>query len=495
MTSFLCLLGSSCALCLVLVPGMRALARRVGLVDRPDGRRKIHGRAVPLVGGLAIFTATTLTLAAALLVPHEVQEPLQEQAGFLTGLLLAVAILCGVGVADDLGWLRARHKLLGQALAVGVLMAYGVLVNRMQLFGWRIELGILAVPFTAFLLLGAINSLNLIDGMDGLLGSVAGIICLALAAMAALAGHWAMAAIAVALAGSLVGFLCYNFPPASIFLGDSGSMIVGLVVGTLAIQCSLKAPATVALTMPVVLLTLPIFDTAAAILRRKLTGRSIYATDRGHLHHCLLRRGLSVRAVLLLVSVFSAATGLSVLASQAFNNEWIALVTALAVVGILMATGLFGWAEAVLVKQRLRALAWQLFAGRESGKAVQHEVRLQGTADWREVWQALVATAERLNLQQLCLDVNAPALHESYHARWARAHEDGEVPTLWRAALPITVAGSIVGRLEIAAVPDAQPVWSKIAAITRAVSDIEQVVAHLATAAPAAAPVLVPEPV
>jgi UDP-GlcNAc:undecaprenyl-phosphate GlcNAc-1-phosphate transferase len=479
MTSFLCILGSSCLLCLALVPGMRALARRVGLVDRPDGRRKIHAREVPLVGGLAVFTATTLTLLAALLVPHELQEPLQEQAGFLTGLFVAVGILCSVGVADDLGRLRARHKLLGQGLAVGVLMAFGVLVNRMQLFGWRIELGILGVPFTAFLLLGAINSLNLIDGMDGLLGSVAGIICLALAAMAVLAGHWAMGAIAVALAGSLLGFLRYNFPPASIFLGDSGSMIVGLVVGTLAIQSSLKAPATVALTMPVVLLTLPIFDTAAAILRRKLTGRSIYATDRGHLHHCLLRRGLSVRAVLLLVSVFCLATGLSVLASQAFNNEWIALVTALTVVGILIATRLFGWAEAVLVKERLRTLAWRLFVGRDNGKAVEQEVRLQGTADWRELWRTLTATAAQLNLQELCLDVNAPALHESYHARWARAHEDGEVPTLWRAALPITLAGSIVGRLEIAAVPDAQPVWAKIATITRTVAGIEHVVAQL----------------
>jgi UDP-GlcNAc:undecaprenyl-phosphate GlcNAc-1-phosphate transferase len=463
-------------------------------VDRPDGRRKIHGRAVPLAGGLAILAATSLTLGVALLVPHYLQDALREQAPLLLGLFLAVVIICAVGVADDLGKLRGRHKLLGQTLAVGVLICSGVLVQHIQVFGWRVDLGLLAVPFTAFLLLGAINSLNLIDGMDGLLGTLAGIICLALAAMAALAGHWAMAAVATALAGGLLGFLRYNLPPASIFLGDSGSMLIGLVVGTLAIQSSLKAPATIALALPVVLFTLPIFDTTAAILRRKLTGRSIYATDRGHLHHSLLRRGLSVRGVLLLVAGFGVATSLSVLASQAFNNEWIALVTGVAVIAILVTTRLFGHAEALLVKERLMAFGRVLFGPAVNGRARQVVVRLQGNADWKGLWTALTAVAEQLNLQQLCLDVNAPALHEGYHARWDRAHDDGEVPSLWQAAIPITALGSIVGRLQIAGLPDAQPVWAKIAEVTRAVEDFESVIASLACgSAPAAA--LVPEPV
>lgn len=493
MIPLLCILGSSCALCLALVPLVRQLARRVGLVDRPDGRRKIHGRAVPLAGGLAILCATALTLAVALAVPHELQDALQDQAHFLLGLLLAVSIICAVGVADDFGKLRGRHKLVGQCLAVAVIMSFGVVVRNMQLFGWDIELGLLSLPFTAFLLLGAINSLNLIDGMDGLLATVAGIICLAVAAMAAGAGHWAMAAIAIALAGSLLGFLRYNFPPATIFLGDAGSMIVGLVVGTLAIQSSLKAPATVALTMPVVLLTLPIFDTAAAILRRKLTGRSIYTTDRGHLHHCLLRRGLSVRGVLLLVSGCCVVTAVSVLASQAFNHEWIALVTALTLIGMLMATGLFGYAEAVLVKQRLQAMVMRLFGNKMHGQARQLKVRLQGDIDWQVVWTALTETAEQMNLQQLYLDVNAPALHEGYHARWDRPHEDHEVPSLWRVAIPITASGQNVGRLEIAGVPDHQPVWVKIAALTDTVTDIERVIVDLTGGMRAAAPVLVAE--
>src|SRR5439155_5894298 len=120
-----------------------------------------------------------------------------------------------------------------------------------RIFDWHVELGLLAVPFTLFWLLGAINSLNLIDGMDGLLSSVGLIVTLAMAAMAVLGEQWMAACVAVALAGALLGFLRYNFPPASIFLGDSGSMLIGLVIGALAIRSSLKSPATVALAAPV----------------------------------------------------------------------------------------------------------------------------------------------------------------------------------------------------------------------------------------------------
>jgi UDP-GlcNAc:undecaprenyl-phosphate GlcNAc-1-phosphate transferase len=438
----------------------------------------MHQRPVPVSGGLAVLAAGTLATAAVLVFPGALREELLARGQTLLGLLLAGAAICAVGVADDCGRLRARHKLLGQCVAVGIVMSFGVIVRSLQLFGWYVELDILAVPFTAFLLLGAINSLNLLDGMDGLLGSVGVIVSLSLAIMAALAGQWAGAVAAAALAGGLLGFLRYNLPPASIFLGDSGSMLVGLVVGTLAIQSSLKAPATVALVVPFALLILPIFDTTAAILRRKLTGRSIYTTDRGHLHHCLLRRGLSVWSVLLLVSCFSAAAALGVLTSQAFNNEWIALLTGLAVVGTLIITRLFGYAEVVLVKERLRALLGILL-GRRSAQPHQIEVRLQGSADWQVLWVTLTATAARLNLKQVRLDVNAPALHEGYHARWDRAAEESEAPNLWRAEIPLSSQGLAVGRLEIAAHPDAEPVWRKIATVTRIVEDFENAAASL----------------
>jgi UDP-GlcNAc:undecaprenyl-phosphate GlcNAc-1-phosphate transferase len=267
-------------------------------------------------------------------------------------------------------------------------------------------------------------------------------------------------------------------PPASVFLGDCGSMVVGLVLGTLAIQASLKAPATIALVMPVALLILPILDTTAAILRRKLTGRSIYSTDRGHLHHCLLRRGLSAGRVLVVVSFFCTLAGVGVLASKAFNNEWIAVLTGLTVVGVLIVTGLFGYAEMALVKERLLALAG-LRTGRGNGQPRQIAVRLQGSADWRELWQILTAVAARLQLHQLRLDVNAPALHEGYYACWECPAEEKETRGLWRAEIPLTADGLAVGRVELAGRPDAEPVWQKIAAVARAVEDFENAAAAL----------------
>src|SRR5262249_15282924 len=156
--------------------------------------------------------------------------------------------------------------------------------------------------------------------------------------------------------------------PARIFMGDAGSMVVGLVVGVLGIQSSLKAPATVALVAPLAVLTIPFLDTAAAIVRRKLTGRSIYATDRGHLHHCLLRRGYSTRVVLAWVSLFCVLTGAGALASLALKNELLAFCTALTVVAVLIVTRFFGHAEFQLIRKRLAHLVFSFLKTRGDGR-------------------------------------------------------------------------------------------------------------------------------
>src|SRR5260370_26530081 len=189
--------------------------------------------------------------------------------------------------------------------------------------------------------------------MDGLLSCVGVIISLAMAAMAIVGGQEAAAFVAAALAGALLGFLRYNFPPATIFLGDSGSMLIGLVVGALALRGSLKGPATVALVAPVAMLIIPVFDTAAAVVRRKLTGRSLYVADRGHLHHCLLRRGFTTRRALFWVSTSGLCTPVEALTSVAFSNELFAVLTASAVVGIYIIIRVFGFAELMLLNNHL----------------------------------------------------------------------------------------------------------------------------------------------
>jgi UDP-GlcNAc:undecaprenyl-phosphate GlcNAc-1-phosphate transferase len=471
--------GVSCSL--VLTGTIRPLARRIGLVDKPDGRRKMHERVVPVAGGLAVFVSVILVFALVELVPNPGTELIRGHAS-LVWLFCAATVICLVGVVDDARGLRGRYKLLGQIAAVAIIIATGPQVRIVTLFNWDLELGYLAVPLTAFWLLGAINSLNLLDGMDGLLGTVGTIICLAIAVMAALQGQLAEACVATVMAGALVGFLRYNLPPASIFLGDAGSMLIGLVIGVLAIRCSLKGPATVALAAPVALLVIPIFDTLAAVVRRKLTGRSLYSTDRGHIHHCLLRVGLSRPRVLMLVAALCSLTVLGALGSIASRNEFLAVLSAVAVVVILVATRLFGHAEFVLLLQSGRDLARSV-VGARAGRL---EVRLQGSARWGALWGQLTEYAKHLNLQSIALDVNAPAHHEGYHARWSRpTPARNEEPACWSAVILLTAWGQTVGQVTVSGLPDATPVWRKLAALAGVTDAAETVLAEAAPRAPA----------
>ncbi len=369
--------------------------------------------------------------------------------------------------------LRGRHKLIGQILASGVVVLFGVRVARVEMFGFAVELGVLAVPCTILWLVGAINSLNLLDGMDGMLGCVGFIIALAMAGMAMLGDHGAAACVAAALAGALLGFLRWNLPPATIFLGDTGSMLTGLVVGVLGIQSSLKGPATVALIAPLAILTIPLLDTLAALVRRKLTGRSIYATDRGHLHHCLLRRGFSVSEVLVVVSLFCALTVVSVLASLALKNETIAVLAALTIVCVLVVSRLFGYPEFLLVRQQLGRLVVSLVQPRAGRTQLRLEAHLQGTGNWKALMDAVTDRAAPLKLRAVRLEVSAPALHEEYHAHWQQTHDEAD-EILWRAEVPLTIAGRTVGRLGVSGLPDAEPVSAKVAVIGRLVEEYQQ---------------------
>jgi UDP-GlcNAc:undecaprenyl-phosphate GlcNAc-1-phosphate transferase len=473
LTLFL-VLGLSCTASLVLVPAVRALARRYGLVDHPDGRRKTQVRAVPLAGGLAVLLALAGTVTALCLVPNRLQPHLLDQLPELVGLAVAAVVICVVGVADDCGYLRGRHKFAGQLLAIAVVMRFGLVVHSVRFFDWHIELGLLAVPFTAFWLLGAINSLNLLDGMDGLLSSVGIIISLGMAATAVLTEKWGAACLCVALAGSLLGFLRSNFPPASIFLGDAGSMLIGLVVGVLAIRSSLKGPATIALAAPAAMLAIPAFDTLAAILRRKLTGRSIYDTDRSHLHHCLLRRGLSNRLALLAISSCCLLTVLGALATLAFNNEAYAILASLVVVAGLVASRLLGYPEFLLLKNRLARVLHSFLPARRNSSPHHSAVHVQGSADWGELMERLVGAATVIGLERIRLDVNAPALHESYHEVWDCGLEDLLERGLWRTELPLFLRGQVVGRLEVTGRRNGGPLHEMVAAVEEMVDHFER---------------------
>jgi UDP-GlcNAc:undecaprenyl-phosphate GlcNAc-1-phosphate transferase len=478
--------------CFLLIPPGRNWATRLGLVDRPDGRRKLHGRPLPVAGGPVLLLSIGVSLLAAFLCSSEIHKEMMEKATPLIGLTLAAVVICALGILDDLARVRGRHKLVGQLIAVSAVIATGVRIDHVYLLhGIDAELGILAIPFTVFFLLGAINSLNLLDGMDGLLASLSCLLCLFLGAHDLLAHNYHVTLTTYAAfvtAAALLAFLRYNFPPATIFLGDSGSMLIGLIVGVLAIKTSLKEhgshPEVLVLSVPVALLILPILDSAAAILRRKLTGQSIYCTDRSHLHHCLLRRLGNPRRVLFVTSFCCLVTGLGVLAGQIFKSEWVMVLSSLAVVAALIATRVFGYAESVLVLQRTRALLVSLLRLLPPDKPRQTETHLHGNADWSGLWQRTLDWEDSLHVCSLRLDVNAPALGEDYHGSW----DCGVKPTeeeegLWWAQFPLMVEGHAIGTLEISGRRNGEAVGDKIVVLARMVQEFEENVSLLADGA------------
>lgn len=488
---FLAVFASAVLACTVITPIVRAAALRYGLVDVPDGRRKMHIRPIPVAGGVAVLAASVLVFSGLFIFQDSISAILKHdeaRSGFgavvavrpeLIGLAIAAAILGVVGVLDDLIGLAGKQKLMGQIAAVTVVITSGVSIRSLTIFGYTWDLGPLSIVITSFWLLGAINSLNLIDGLDGLLGSVGCIVCGTFAALSYMNGQWQAAFLATAVAGSLLGFLFFNFPPASIFLGDCGSMLVGLVVGVLGIESSLKGAAAVSLAAPLAILIVPIFDTSAAIVRRKLTGRSIYATDRGHLHHRLMDSGMSNRQVLLLVGTLCLLAAGGALASQALKNQMVALFAVLVIISLLVVTRLFGHAEFLLVKERVLDFMSGLRRTPTTGRVHQHSVRLQGSADWDEMWRNVTAAAEQMQFKTVCLDVNAPQLKEGYHARWGRVQSDLETPCYWRTEVPLTANGQIIGRLEVVGQRNGEPLQDTMGRVSRLVEELELAMASL----------------
>ena len=352
--ALLVLLPAACAVAGVALA--RPLATRCGLTDRPDGRRKLHPRPIPLCGGLAVFAAALLGLAATAALRPEVADALTARPGRALALLAGAAVIAAVGLLDDFVDLRARHKLFGQAVASLIaIVPGGCVVERLAVLGVEFELGILAVPVTLFWFLAAINALNLLDGLDGLLGVVGVIILGSLAALSMAAGDAFAGFVALAAAGALLGFLAFNLPPATAYLGDCGSLLVGLVVAALAVESGRRGPA-VALAGPAALLVLPFLDTAAAIVRRKLTGRGIAEPDRGHFHHGLQRRYAGPWPALAAAALLGLIGAAGALAGGRTGDDRCPLGAAAVVVAVLAATGWFGGAEVRLVAAKLRGL-------------------------------------------------------------------------------------------------------------------------------------------
>ncbi|MCK4324286.1 MAG: undecaprenyl/decaprenyl-phosphate alpha-N-acetylglucosaminyl 1-phosphate transferase [Armatimonadetes bacterium] len=292
------LLGGIVALTLaaVLTPVVRAVAKRIGALDRPEDRR-VHHKPTATAGGLAIFVAFWIAVA--------VVGGLANHTA--AGILLGSVFLAGLCLLDDIYRLPPAPRFVGHIVVAMIAWQWGVRVagvtNPLVLFGGSdyLALGLWSAPLTVVWIVFMINAINWIDGLDGLAAGVSALAAGTLAAMAISVGMSQVGILGAALAGACLGFLPYNFSPASIFMGDTGAMFLGYLLACLSVTGAFKSTAILAVFVPILVLGIPIYDTLSTTLGRIKNGKPIYNADRSHLHHRLLARGFSQTQTVLLI--------------------------------------------------------------------------------------------------------------------------------------------------------------------------------------------------
>ena len=295
---------------LVVTPVVRGIAHRYELLDQPGGR-KVHQIPVPRLGGVAMAIAFGVAIGLATLASPELGggglRPNRAPA-----ILAGVSLLLVVGVIDDTRGMRALIKLALQVVAAVVAWALGLSIEQIHLPWVVVDLGQFALPVTVAWIVGVINAINLIDGLDGLATGVVLTVLGAFGLLAAADGIDPTLPIIAATVGAAVGFLAYNLHPASIIMGDTGSMFLGFVVAAVGISVTQDGLFPQAPWVPIIALGVPILDTLWAIVRRSARGDPFFVADRGHIHHQLLRLGLNQRDAMLILTAISA--GLAVVA-------------------------------------------------------------------------------------------------------------------------------------------------------------------------------------
>jgi UDP-GlcNAc:undecaprenyl-phosphate GlcNAc-1-phosphate transferase len=339
----------------------RDFALRRSMVDAARSVRKVHVKAVPRLGGVAFVLAWYVSIGMMLALDARLRQVVVDKSPRSYVFLAGGLLIALVGAADDLWGLRARHKLLAQLVVSFALCASGLSIRAIELpMGGVVQLGWLSYPISMLWTVGVMNALNLIDGLDGLAGGVSEIALGAVLVMSMMVSLPALSMYSAALSGAVLGFLVYNFNPASIFMGDAGSLFLGYFLAV-ALAVGAKHPATGALPMAVPLLVLgvPVADTLLAMGRRALRGKGLFSPDKEHLHHQLLGRGLShLRAVLVLYAAcfVLALAGLGIAFGPRSIDAviWVALAVGLA--AVLWHFGVFKLSLEKLLHERRRNL-------------------------------------------------------------------------------------------------------------------------------------------
>jgi UDP-GlcNAc:undecaprenyl-phosphate/decaprenyl-phosphate GlcNAc-1-phosphate transferase len=418
----LCLLSVvSLTLSLILTPVIRNWSIRLGLVDRPDFRRKIHTVAMPRTGGVAILVSYAGAYILLLLLPLKAGKVIQENFGTIWRLLPSVAIIFGTGLLDDWLDLRPWQKLLGEFVA-----AMGAYLAGVRILGLT---GHVTSPWIGFgttvvwLILCA-NAFNLIDGIDGLATGVGVTATLTIFVAGMLHRDVTLGLATAPLAACLLGFLRYNFNPASIFLGDSGSLVLGFLLGAYGVIWTQKGATMLGLAAPAMALALPLLEVALSIVRRFLRNEPIFLADRGHIHHRLLDRGLTPRRVTLLLYGAGTVGAVLSLLESVLQNRYGGLVILIFAAAASMGVHRLEYVEFDVARRFIWGDLRPVLSAHVKLRALEHT--LLAAAELDECWQALAQGARslgyngltaRLNGVQFALETATPSAVTDWQVR------------------------------------------------------------------------------
>ncbi len=391
------------ALCtFIFTPVYIMLAQRAGWVDRPGGRKR-HAAATATMGGLVVFAPVFCGALAAMQLDNLVGQMLRENARYLYALMVATAAMMLLGIIDDRHAVAPRYKLMAQSVVAVAAIMTGFHVEAITLpLLDSVLLPAWAGAVLSFVwIVGITNAMNLTDGLDGLAAGIGFLAASINAIVAIWLGNHYMTAVMVLLAGSLLGFLRYNFHPARVFLGDTGSLALGMFLALASLRSAQKAHTAVLILIPLFALGYPIFDTLLAIARRTLRGQSVFSSDREHIHHRLLDRGARPSAAAIQIYVASMLLSLLCIAAATANHF---------ILGIGMAGALF---IAVFSARVLGYLEWGGWAARWSGRdetrilyaaANLSRLKMRRTAEPAQLLNAIGVTASELGCREIILE-------------------------------------------------------------------------------------------
>jgi UDP-GlcNAc:undecaprenyl-phosphate GlcNAc-1-phosphate transferase len=325
-----------------IIPVVLSVSHRREWYDIPN-ERKIHTNPIPRLGGIGIFwglVAPSIAVPLFLALLTGRGEPLAYQARYLYPLF-GFCLIHGMGLVDDFHNLNAGLKFTLQIVAASLVTVGGFTISRVSFPGMgSLSFGIFSYPLTVLWIVALSNAINLVDGVDGLAGGIAALAALSLALMNIITGHLVPALVSLALLGSVAGFLAFNLPPARIFMGDSGALLIGFVLAVIPLMAKPGESSVEDMVAPATLLAIPILDTLLAIIRRVRERRAIHSADKAHIHHRLLALGLKEPALLGIVYsaciVFGAAAVGSLFLRRIVGLGILAVVWILAIAAVLV---------------------------------------------------------------------------------------------------------------------------------------------------------------